>query len=177
MRPSFDLAKESLRTKTKSSKPVVFQTWQRSGSCPEGTVPIRRIRRRDLLRATSLEHFGRKTSQVFSASNSTDQKESRFVNANNTKIELLSIVNRTVSLVKLWYLFQCWRWFDYTITLMVPFSRLDSFLANALRVFSQILKHHLQHVCLVTKFLLLDYWNPMPCSLQLFICQCLIILF
>ncbi|KAK1266343.1 hypothetical protein QJS04_geneDACA002514 [Acorus gramineus] len=35
-------------------------TWQKSGSCPQGTVPIRRTSREDILRATSVEQFGRR---------------------------------------------------------------------------------------------------------------------
>ncbi|XP_022151755.1 uncharacterized protein LOC111019661 [Momordica charantia] len=38
-----------------------FQLWSMSGeSCPEGTVPIRRTREKDMLRASSVQRFGRK---------------------------------------------------------------------------------------------------------------------
>ncbi|CAL9203127.1 unnamed protein product [Musa hybrid cultivar] len=38
-----------------------FQAWTISGeSCPEGTVPIRRTTREDILRASSVQRFGRK---------------------------------------------------------------------------------------------------------------------
>ncbi|KAK4261358.1 hypothetical protein QN277_004365 [Acacia crassicarpa] len=38
-----------------------FQTWTLSGeSCPEGTIPIRRTREEDMLRASSVRRFGRK---------------------------------------------------------------------------------------------------------------------
>ncbi|KAH0969008.1 hypothetical protein GBA52_029129 [Prunus armeniaca] len=43
-----------------NSSQLVSQIWQRSGSCPDGTIPIRRIRKQDVLRATSLENFGKK---------------------------------------------------------------------------------------------------------------------
>ncbi|XXG45990.1 hypothetical protein AAC387_Pa02g0935 [Persea americana] len=56
MRPSF-YNKENEST----SKPLE-QLWHKSGSCPEGTIPIRRTRRRDLLRAISSEGFGVKAS-------------------------------------------------------------------------------------------------------------------
>ncbi|XVF46610.1 hypothetical protein PTKIN_Ptkin03bG0041500 [Pterospermum kingtungense] len=101
MKPSSGFPKENLSTKTKSSKPMVSQTWQKSGSCPEGTVPIRRVRREDLLRATSLEHFGRKPRHVITASNTTtEDKEfgiSLFVNDN--KPSPVSIVNRSASIL------------------------------------------------------------------------------
>lgn len=39
----------------------VFQLWTHSGeSCPEGTIPIRRITEKDVSRADSVEKFGRK---------------------------------------------------------------------------------------------------------------------
>ncbi|KAJ8563108.1 hypothetical protein K7X08_031560 [Anisodus acutangulus] len=38
-----------------------FQLWRLSGeTCPEGTIPIRRTREQDILRANSLQTFGRK---------------------------------------------------------------------------------------------------------------------
>ena len=37
------------------------QLWSLSGeSCPEGTVPIRRTKEEDMLRASSVRRFGRK---------------------------------------------------------------------------------------------------------------------
>lgn len=39
----------------------VFQLWTNSGElCPEGTVPIRRTTEKDVLRANSVQKFGRK---------------------------------------------------------------------------------------------------------------------
>ncbi|OMO86609.1 hypothetical protein COLO4_21020 [Corchorus olitorius] len=95
LKPSFDLPQENLTTKNEQ----VYQIWQRSGSCPEGTVPIRRIRREDLLRAASLDDFGRKPPQIFSASNRTDQKHSRFVYFNNTEHSLGPIENRSAAIL------------------------------------------------------------------------------
>lgn len=38
-----------------------FQLWSMSGeSCPEGTIPIRRTKEEDMLRASSVRRFGRK---------------------------------------------------------------------------------------------------------------------
>lgn len=40
----------------------LVQVWRESGEfCPEGTVAIRRTSERDVLRASSLRRFGRKT--------------------------------------------------------------------------------------------------------------------
>jgi hypothetical protein len=42
-----------------------FQLWSFSGeSCPEGTIPIRRIKEDDMLRACSINTFGRKLKRV-----------------------------------------------------------------------------------------------------------------
>ncbi|CAL5398356.1 unnamed protein product [Camellia sinensis] len=39
---------------------VISQLWHTSGRCPEGTIPIRRTRREDLLRASSITSYGKK---------------------------------------------------------------------------------------------------------------------
>ncbi|XP_045817240.1 uncharacterized protein LOC123910202 [Trifolium pratense] len=55
----------------------VFQTWQKSGNCPNGTVPIRRILKNDLLRAASVDHhFGLKPPPLFVNSTNTNFSES-----------------------------------------------------------------------------------------------------
>ncbi|XP_022961958.1 uncharacterized protein LOC111462577 isoform X1 [Cucurbita moschata] len=46
--------------KEEKNSMVVKQTWRKSGSCPEGTIPIRRIRKHVLLKAKSIERYGRK---------------------------------------------------------------------------------------------------------------------
>ncbi|GMI88514.1 hypothetical protein like AT5G25950 [Hibiscus trionum] len=99
MRPSFDLKKEKPSTENESSKPVVSQTWQRSGSCPEGTIPIRRIRREDLLRAESIDRFGRKPRAIVSKSNTTNQKDGHFPFINNTNIVLPTVEYESVAML------------------------------------------------------------------------------
>ncbi|KAK1285922.1 hypothetical protein QJS10_CPB20g00472 [Acorus calamus] len=42
-------------------KSELHQPWHLNGTCPEGTIPIRRIQKSDLMRAASLENFGRKS--------------------------------------------------------------------------------------------------------------------
>ncbi|KAJ1276955.1 hypothetical protein BS78_05G256400 [Paspalum vaginatum] len=39
------------------------QTWLQNGTCPEKTIPIRRIREEDVLRASSISRFGKKSSR------------------------------------------------------------------------------------------------------------------
>ncbi|KAL4600817.1 hypothetical protein ACB092_11G227300 [Castanea dentata] len=43
-----------------NSKPIITQRWHLNGSCPEGTIPIRRTKEEDLLRASSVANYGRK---------------------------------------------------------------------------------------------------------------------
>ncbi|XP_062174865.1 protein neprosin-like [Alnus glutinosa] len=51
---SFDESKVS-----SNSKPIT-QLWHLNGRCPEGTIPIRRTKEEDVLRASSVESYGRK---------------------------------------------------------------------------------------------------------------------
>ncbi|KAK1291010.1 hypothetical protein QJS10_CPB18g00855 [Acorus calamus] len=53
MAPSFSFESEALKAK-------IEWTWKKSGSCPEGTVPIRRTTKTSLREAISFEKFGRK---------------------------------------------------------------------------------------------------------------------
>ncbi|XP_038981080.1 uncharacterized protein LOC103702215 [Phoenix dactylifera] len=58
MRPSF-LPK--VKKDNFSLEATGQQIWQRRGSCPSGTIPIQRIRKRDLLKAGSFGHGGLST--------------------------------------------------------------------------------------------------------------------
>lgn len=76
MKPSFH--PEGLFTEMKApskshkrSKPVT-QLWQLNGRCPKGTVPIRRTKREDVLRANSISRFGKKKHRTFPQPKSAD---------------------------------------------------------------------------------------------------------
>ena len=58
MRPNISFLFDTTAIKNQSSLPMLSQTRHKSGSCPERTIPIRKITRKELLRAASLEHFG-----------------------------------------------------------------------------------------------------------------------
>ncbi|WJX41532.1 hypothetical protein P8452_28872 [Trifolium repens] len=76
--PDFLFESQNSSTReTFNASSEVFQAWQKSGSCPEGTIPIRRIRKEDLLRAASLDRFGQKYQESFVNSTHTN---SDFVN-------------------------------------------------------------------------------------------------
>lgn len=65
MRPSYNpegLLSESKKVATgpgPGPKPVT-QMWHMKGRCPQGTIPIRRTRKQDLFRASSIKKFGKK---------------------------------------------------------------------------------------------------------------------
>ncbi|XP_017420883.1 uncharacterized protein LOC108330827 [Vigna angularis] len=73
MMPDYMLQLENSSTVEEDSESQIFQTWQKSGSCPQGTIPIRRIVKEDLLRAASLDSFGQKFPQH--NDNSTGQED------------------------------------------------------------------------------------------------------
>ncbi|CAO2149281.1 unnamed protein product [Urochloa humidicola] len=44
-----------------SNNATIQQTWHQNGECPEGTIPIRRTREEDVMRASSVRMYGKKT--------------------------------------------------------------------------------------------------------------------
>ncbi|GLU02656.1 hypothetical protein SLE2022_198990 [Rubroshorea leprosula] len=64
MRPTFypeDLfGQNKASSKSKQQSKPVSQLWQLNGRCPRGTVPIRRTKQDDVLRASSVQTFGKK---------------------------------------------------------------------------------------------------------------------
>ncbi|XP_013635179.1 PREDICTED: uncharacterized protein LOC106340890 [Brassica oleracea var. oleracea] len=69
MRPSF--IPESTSTYTKK-KIKATQAWHKNGRCPKNTVPIRRIKKEDILRSKSIESFGKKTNPSIPEDNTYD---------------------------------------------------------------------------------------------------------
>ncbi|XP_028056894.1 uncharacterized protein LOC114260887 isoform X2 [Camellia sinensis] len=66
MRPSyhpeglFEENKESIPKSNEGISKSITQLWHLNGRCPEGTIPIRRTKKREILRASSIKSFGRK---------------------------------------------------------------------------------------------------------------------
>ncbi|CAL2233856.1 unnamed protein product [Prunus armeniaca] len=69
MAPTYDTTKETKtmekmdrwKKRNEEQSPItVKQTWHKSGSCPQGTIPVRRIQKKELLRASSVKDYGRK---------------------------------------------------------------------------------------------------------------------
>lgn len=78
MRPNTIFASETSTAKHESSPAMLTQTWQKSGSCPKGTVAIRRVKREELLKADSLEHFGRDGPRTSFAVNTSNDESKIF---------------------------------------------------------------------------------------------------
>ncbi|PIA53990.1 hypothetical protein AQUCO_00900512v1 [Aquilegia coerulea] len=47
-------------SKPKEASSRVTQLWHLSGKCPQGTIPMRRTKRKDILRASSMAKYGKK---------------------------------------------------------------------------------------------------------------------
>ncbi|XP_013584785.1 PREDICTED: uncharacterized protein LOC106293666 [Brassica oleracea var. oleracea] len=58
MKPSFIPESTSTYTKKKIN---ATQAWHKNGRCPKNTVPIRRIKKEDILRSKSIKSYGKKT--------------------------------------------------------------------------------------------------------------------
>ncbi|XP_030955689.1 uncharacterized protein LOC115977805 [Quercus lobata] len=90
MTPSYDPTETKTRTKwdeKHSSMTMTSQLWQKSGSFPKGTIPVRRIRKNDLLKAYSVEHYGRKKpSFSHQVAQSSDNQNSNFQQMNHSAV-------------------------------------------------------------------------------------------
>ncbi|KAM6579816.1 hypothetical protein CsatA_003590 [Cannabis sativa] len=95
--PAFD--HPALKNHTIQS--VVFQTWQKNGGfCPEGSVPIRRIQRKDLVRLgnSNVGRFGQKNPYVVRHHHNTTLNDTpnAVVLLNDTRsVSLPDLVNRS----------------------------------------------------------------------------------
>ncbi|WVZ01002.1 hypothetical protein V8G54_027071 [Vigna mungo] len=49
---------------SENSKPIT-QLWHQNGRCPKGTIPVRRTSKNDILRASSIQQFGKKKERSF----------------------------------------------------------------------------------------------------------------
>lgn len=47
-----------------TSKEAISQLWHSNGKCPKGTIPIIRTKKEDVLRADSIESYGKKLNGV-----------------------------------------------------------------------------------------------------------------
>ncbi|PNY08967.1 hypothetical protein L195_g005508 [Trifolium pratense] len=90
MAPSYTSAKkgttEVTKTRSKTNEKLASQqVWRKSGSCPKGTIPVRRIRKRELLKAHSIDEYGRKKPSILNrkVSDKLNQNVDSFVQQQN----------------------------------------------------------------------------------------------
>lgn len=63
MRPNFHPEGKTFgesKIKASSNSKPITQLWHKNGRCSEGTIPIRRTKKDDILRASSVQKFGKK---------------------------------------------------------------------------------------------------------------------
>ncbi|KAH9603991.1 hypothetical protein KSS87_023594 [Heliosperma pusillum] len=79
MRPNYhpeglyDDSKVASKSKPKEKRQSVTQLWHMSGEkCPEGTIPVRRTKEEDVLRAESIKRYGRKKHRSIAKPRSPD---------------------------------------------------------------------------------------------------------
>ncbi|XP_050218736.1 uncharacterized protein LOC126669333 [Mercurialis annua] len=63
MRPNFQpegLVSENKVNGNEERTEPITQLWHLKGTCPEGTIPVRRTKKKDLLRASSVKKYGKK---------------------------------------------------------------------------------------------------------------------
>ncbi|KAI4376970.1 hypothetical protein MLD38_014670 [Melastoma candidum] len=94
MKPSFKLPQESSNVKGGMPSLLASQTWRKNGSCPIGTVPIRRVRKQDLLRATSVGEFGKK----YLPSNSPPREQVVVINNTQVKVPVMDNYSQAIIL-------------------------------------------------------------------------------
>ncbi|CAA7025953.1 unnamed protein product [Microthlaspi erraticum] len=67
MKPSVKfITKKTTIPNNGTSTAITSQIWSKSGRCPVGTIPVRRVSREDIRRASSPSHFGKKTHRRYS---------------------------------------------------------------------------------------------------------------
>jgi hypothetical protein len=107
MAPSYNSAMEDAPevTGTRSKTYVKLtsqQVWQKSGSCPKGTIPVRRIRKRQLLKAHSIDEYGRKKPSFSNrkVSDKLNQNVDSFVQQQNHSVSLTLTLLTFLSIMK-----------------------------------------------------------------------------
>ncbi|KAI7740416.1 hypothetical protein M8C21_017577 [Ambrosia artemisiifolia] len=64
MKPNFHpegMKYESMK-ESSQTRETITQLWQLNGKCPKGTIPIRRTKKEDIIRAGSMKNYGKKRS-------------------------------------------------------------------------------------------------------------------
>lgn len=86
MEATTTIEKKSRKRKKEAQIITTSQIWQRNGSCPKGTIPVRRIRKRDMLRADSIEVYGRKKPGVWHRPTQLDANKNSYLQQINRSV-------------------------------------------------------------------------------------------
>ncbi|EOA22829.1 hypothetical protein CARUB_v10003553mg [Capsella rubella] len=79
MKPSVEFGETETKIPNNgSAQQITSQIWSKSGDCPDGTIPVRRVSREDIRRASSPSHFGRKTPHRYSYLDNALQHKGNF---------------------------------------------------------------------------------------------------
>ncbi|XP_010454935.1 PREDICTED: uncharacterized protein LOC104736619 [Camelina sativa] len=81
MKPSVEFGEKKTRIPNNGSSEqiqITSQVWSKSGTCPIGTIPVRRVSREDISRASSPSRFGRKTPHRYSYLDNALQHKGNF---------------------------------------------------------------------------------------------------
>ncbi|XP_006289252.2 uncharacterized protein LOC17882439 [Capsella rubella] len=81
MKPSIEFGEKKTNKipNNGSSEQITSQIWSKSGDCPDGTIPVRRVSREDIRRASSPSQFGRKSPHRYNyLDNALHQRKGKF---------------------------------------------------------------------------------------------------
>ncbi|XP_023637103.1 uncharacterized protein LOC17883109 [Capsella rubella] len=79
MKPSMEFeAKTTTIQNNRFDEQITSQIWTKSGDCPDGTIPVRRVSREDIRRASSPSRFGRKPHRTYSFLDNALQHKGNF---------------------------------------------------------------------------------------------------
>ncbi|KAI3709801.1 hypothetical protein L2E82_39567 [Cichorium intybus] len=73
MKPNFHLEGlnyENMKVSSEKQE-IITQLWHSKGNCPKGTIPVRRTKKEDILRASNINKYGKKTNQSIVAHTSS----------------------------------------------------------------------------------------------------------
>ncbi|KAI3854962.1 hypothetical protein MKX03_009120 [Papaver bracteatum] len=104
MKPSF--YSTSTKSKNGTSMRAMPRSWWRSGTCPMGTIPIRRIQNQDLHKATSLENYGRKYPYINHSKRSTTSQKTNKAHTLDMKSNNLYVNCSDVNTSNWWLMFE-----------------------------------------------------------------------
>lgn len=82
----------------------IAQLWHKSGRCAHGTIPVRRTREEDLLRASSIQSFGKKKHKTIPTPPTYAKPQPDLINQNGHQVKGISSTfsNFQIGFLKRW---------------------------------------------------------------------------